>query len=230
MKTVTWEGTIDKEGFAVIPHLFAREDMDQLFKDINQAGPKRSRAGVRHALGLNAVAAVAQQPHLIELVRTVLGSAAFPFRATLFDKSPDSNWLVVWHQDTALPLRSRRDVLGWGPWSMKEGLHYAHAPSSTLSEILALRIPLDDSTATNGPLRVLPGTHKLGVLNNDAIHELAGRIAPVDGLVPKGGIVAMRPLLVHASSKTQTRATRKVLHIEYAAAASVAKPLDLALA
>jgi ectoine hydroxylase-related dioxygenase (phytanoyl-CoA dioxygenase family) len=113
---------------------------------------------------------------------------------------------------------------------MKEGVHYAHAPSSTLSEILALRIHLDDSTATNGPLRVLPETHKLGVLSDDAIHKLSGRIAPVDCLAPKGGIVAIRPLLVHASSKTQSRETRRVLHIEYAATGYVAKPLDLARA
>ena len=36
-----------------------------------------------------------------------------PFRATLFDKSPQANWLVVWHQDTALPLRRRLDISGW---------------------------------------------------------------------------------------------------------------------
>ena len=31
---------------------------------------------------------------------------AQPFRATLFDKSASANWLVVWHQDTALPMRA----------------------------------------------------------------------------------------------------------------------------
>ena len=39
---------------------------------------------------------------------------AQPFRATLFDKSASANWLVVWHQDTALPMRAqhRRRRLG----------------------------------------------------------------------------------------------------------------------
>ncbi len=170
------------------------------------------------------------QPQMIELARKVLGSAAFPFRATLFDKSPTANWLVVWHQDTAVPLRKRIDQPGWGPWSIKEGIDYALAPATALSQVLALRVSCDDSTLVNGPLRVLPCTHALGVLTDDGIHELAAQIAPVDCVVPKGGVVAMRPLVVHASSKSQTEMPRRVLHIEYAASESIVKPLQLAVA
>ena len=109
----------------------------------------------------------------MELAIVVLGAEAFPFRATLFDKSQQANWLVVWHQDTALPLRSRKEFPGWGPWSIKEGIVYAHAPAAALCQIMALRVNLDGSTAENGPLRVLPGTHTLGVLSDDSIHELS---------------------------------------------------------
>jgi ectoine hydroxylase-related dioxygenase (phytanoyl-CoA dioxygenase family) len=166
----------------------------------------------------------------MEMACAVLGLQAFPFRATLFDKSQAANWLVVWHQDTALPLQSRRDLPGWGPWSIKDGIDYAHAPASALSQVLALRVSLDDSTCENGPLRVLPGTHTLGVLSDDRIHELSTQIAPVDCVVPEGGIVAMRPLVVHASSKSQGGMPRRVLHIEYAASDSLAHPLQLAIA
>jgi hypothetical protein len=61
------------------------------------------------------------------MAKTVLGREALPFRATLFDKSPRSNWLVVWHQDGALPLAQRNEIEGWGPWSTKDGVLYAHA-------------------------------------------------------------------------------------------------------
>src|SRR5713101_3845849 len=84
---------------------------------------------MRHAMRHPAVAALAQDRRLLEVARGVLGWEAFPFRATLFDKSPHANWLVVWHQDTALPLRKRRNEPGWGPWSVKENVIYAHAPS-----------------------------------------------------------------------------------------------------
>ncbi|HWZ79653.1 MAG TPA: phytanoyl-CoA dioxygenase family protein [Candidatus Sulfotelmatobacter sp.] len=159
-----------------------------------------------------------------------MGADAIPFRATLFEKTLAANWLVVWHQDTALPLRERQELQGWGPWSVKEGINYAHAPSTTLSQVLALRIHFDDSTSANGPLRVLPGTHELGVLSDDQIHDLSERITPIECVVAKGGVVAMRPLVVHASSKSQVEIPRRVLHIEYAASESIAAPLRLAFA
>jgi len=107
---------------------------------------------------------------------------------------------------------------------------YAHAPAGTLGRILALRIHLDDSRAENGSLRVLPGTHKLGVLSDEAIHELAGSMPAVDCLVAKGGVLAMRPLIVHPSSKSQSERARRVLHIEYAASRVTEDGLELATA
>lgn len=227
---MSWDKAIEENGFAILPGLFSQEYLDRLLHKINESAPRRSRAGVRHALGLAPVAELSQQPQVIELARGVLGPDAFPFRATLFDKSTNANWLVVWHQDTALPLRERLELPYWGPWSVKEGIHYAHAPTATLSKVLALRVHFDDSTTGNGPLRVLGGTHTLGVLSDDSVHEVANRIAPVDCIVPKGGVVAMRPLLIHASSKSRAERPRRVLHIEYAASGSIAEPLRLAIA
>jgi len=220
---------IGRDGFAIIPDVLASGEVEQILEQICASAPRRTRAGVRHALRLGPVSAVAQQPNVIQLAQVVLGPEAFPFRATLFDKSPRSNWLVVWHQDTALPLRERHQVVGWGPWSVKDGVHYAHAPRATLSQVLALRIHLDRSTTLNGPLRVLPGTQTLGVLDDDRIHELSTTINPVECLVSAGGILAMRPLLIHSSSKSQAEADRRVLHIEYAASSSTAAPLNLAI-
>jgi ectoine hydroxylase-related dioxygenase (phytanoyl-CoA dioxygenase family) len=185
---------------------------------------------MRHAMRNADVAALARDARLMELAKEALGAAAVPFRATLFDKSPISNWLVVWHQDTALPLRERREVPGWGPWSIKDGVNYAHAPAGALEQVLALRLHLDDSVAENGPLRVLPGTHTLGVLTDEALHELSTQIVAVDCLIPRGGVLAMRPLIVHASSKSHSTAPRRVLHIEYAAAFSFGDVLELAVA
>jgi ectoine hydroxylase-related dioxygenase (phytanoyl-CoA dioxygenase family) len=221
---------IADRGFAILRDVFSCQNTDLLMQQVEGLCPPRSRAGVRHALALEPVGVFSKRPEMLELAREVLGANAFPFRATLFDKSPNSNWLVVWHQDTALPLQSRLDVPGWGPWSVKEGIPYAHAPASALQEVLALRLSLDDSTTENGPLRILPGTHTLGVLSDDAIHDISQRIDPVDCTAAKGGVVAMRPLVVHASSKSKTDCPRRVLHIEYASSRSIAAPLELALA
>jgi ectoine hydroxylase-related dioxygenase (phytanoyl-CoA dioxygenase family) len=130
----------------------------------------------------------------------------------------------------ALPWRERRELSGWGPWSVKEGVIYAHAPAAALEQVLALRIHLDDSTDTNGPLRVLPGTHTMGLLTDEAIGQLVRDIRPVNCLAAAGGVVAMRPLIVHASSKSLIETPRRVLHIEYTARMAIADSLELAVA
>jgi ectoine hydroxylase-related dioxygenase (phytanoyl-CoA dioxygenase family) len=224
-----WHEAVDAHGFAILPGRFSPDYLDRLLQEISELAQQRSRAGIRHALGLAPVAKLARQPQMIDLAREALGPDAFPFRATLFDKSPAANWLVVWHQDTALPLRARIETPGWGPWSVKDGIRYAHAPAAALSKVVALRVHLDDSSAKNGPLRVLPGTHTLGVLTDDSVHEVATRIAPVDCVAAKGAVVAMRPLILHASSKSHEEAPRRVLHIEYAEPDSVEPPLELAI-
>jgi ectoine hydroxylase-related dioxygenase (phytanoyl-CoA dioxygenase family) len=211
------------------PGILSDLEIARLVDELNNPALHRSRAGIRHVMHIPACAAIASDPSLLEIAAEIVGAAASPYRATLFDKSPDSNWLVAWHQDTALPLKKRDDRPGWGPWSVKEGINYAHAPAKALGKVVALRLHLDDSTAENGPLRVLPGTHKRGVLSDDAIHDLASAMAPVDCPVRRGGVLAMRPLLVHASSKSQSHKPRRVLHIEYMKAEAV-KAFALAIA
>ena len=227
---MSWLEPIQKQGFAIIPEVLASPEIGVLLNQLDDAHLPRSRAGVRHAMRLPVVAAMAQDSRLMEIAKKALSEKAFPFRATLFDKSPTANWLVVWHQDTALPLRERREMLGWGPWSIKDGVNYAHAPASALAQVLALRVHLDDSTAANGPLRVLPKTHAIGVLSDEELHDLSTRVTAIDCLLPVGGVLAMRPLIVHASSKSQSYAPRRVLHIEYAAARKIADGLQLAIA
>jgi len=220
---------IEKQGFAILPGVLTHSDLDRLDEGVKRTPLPRSRAGMRHALRHPAVLAVARDLRLRAIAQEILGCDPFLFRATLFDKSPISNWLVAWHQDKALPLRERREHRAWGPWSVKDGVIYANAPASALSSVVALRLHLDDSTSENGPLRVLPGTHTMGILGDEAIHDLSSRTTGIDCLVSRGGIVVMRPLIVHASSKSRGKIRRRVLHIEYAAAASFADGLELAI-
>lgn len=215
-------------GFELVPEVFHGRRIDFMLEEIARLSPVRTRAGLRHALRLEPVLKIANDPALLNMASRILGPDTLPYRATLFDKSPASNWLVIWHQDTALPMRERANVSGWGPWSTKDGIAYAHAPADALSEVLALRVHLDDSTTHNGPLKVLPQTHNLGILCDDRLQELSKRIPAVECVCPKGGVVAMRPLIVHASSKSQNERPRRVLHIEYAASEFIASPLRLA--
>ncbi len=221
---------IEQDGFAMVRGVLARPEADSLLAALDRERLPRSRAGARHAMASALVAGLARDERLMRMAREVLGAGAQPFRATLFDKSPGANWLVAWHQDTALPLREQCEVAGWGPWSTKSGITYAHAPAHALEGVLALRIHLDDSTAQNGPLRVVPGSHRRGVLTDDAVRALAHGAEPVYCVAAKGDVLAMRPLLVHASSKSGAGRSRRVLHVEYAASFAIDHGLELAIA
>jgi ectoine hydroxylase-related dioxygenase (phytanoyl-CoA dioxygenase family) len=222
--------SIEQHGFAILPNVIAPAEIATLLENLTQIAQRRSRAGARHVLNHRDVAAMADDPRMLSVARSILGETVFAFRATFFDKSPNSNWLIPWHQDTALPLREKRETPGWGPWSVKDGVNYAHAPAAALAQVLALRLHLDDSTSENGPLRVLPGTHTLGVLTDDQVCRLSEECPAIECTVPVGGVLAMRPLIIHASSKSQSQRPRRVLHLEYSVIPAIADGLVLAVA
>jgi ectoine hydroxylase-related dioxygenase (phytanoyl-CoA dioxygenase family) len=217
-------------GFAVAEGIFSPCECDALAGDLSRAIVTRSRAGARHLMSNTGVAALAFDSRLVAMASQWLGASALPFRATLFEKSSRTNWLIPWHQDTALPLASVFDEPGWGPWSEKAGIHYAHAPAWALSRVVALRVHLDASTEENGPLRVIPRSHLLGVLSDSDVLGYVESHDPIECPVPRGGVLAMRPLLIHASSKARNDEPRRVLHIEYADGLDLGPRVQLAVA
>jgi ectoine hydroxylase-related dioxygenase (phytanoyl-CoA dioxygenase family) len=221
--------TRTEQGYSIYEQIFERSEMAHALAELRAAAMDRTKAGARHVLNVPVVRGLADDRRLVTIASHFVGPAPVAFRATLFDKSPTANWLVVWHQDTALPLRRRVDGAEWGPWSTKAGVPYAHAPAWALEKVVALRLSLDDSTATNGPLRVLPNSHLAGVFSDKQIEQLSRDTAPVDCLAASGGVVAMRPLTVHASSKSTDDQPRRVLHIEYAATVNLGPGVELAV-
>lgn len=217
-------------GFWKVPGVFTWQECDRLTERICRSNLVRSRAGARHLMSDGHVRELASHRKLMEMASAGLGGAAVPFRATLFEKSGQSNWLVVWHQDTALPLTARFDSPEWGPWSEKAGIVYAHAPAWALARVLALRVHLDESGEDNGPLRCIPDSHRLDVLGDEDVFRVARERPSETCLVPRGGVLAMRPLVIHSSSKSATDAPRRVLHIEYADVLELAPGMRLAVA
>src|SRR6266850_7656744 len=91
-------------GYDITPACLTMYDCDNIAESLSAEVVRRSRAGARHLMANPVVAALANSDRLIELAREWLGGGAIPFRATLFEKSVRTNWLIPWHQDTALPL------------------------------------------------------------------------------------------------------------------------------
>jgi ectoine hydroxylase-related dioxygenase (phytanoyl-CoA dioxygenase family) len=212
-------------GFAVVPGVLAPEMVDALTRAIETAGEgpavlrrEGTLYGMRDALrGIAEVRDLARSEPLLDLVRPVLGPAAFAVRALLFDKTPGANWGVPWHQDLTIAVKARSSVPGFGPWTVKAGIPHVRPPVEVLERMVTLRVHLDDCDASRGPLRVLPGSHRDGLLGAEGTRRHLERGAPVECLVGRGGVVLIRPLILHASSPAETPGRRRVVHLEYAA-------------
>lgn len=221
---------MNDSGYCITDNVLGADECNTLLANLSQAGFLPGRAGVRHLMKNPTIVALASDPRLIGIAKLALGNSAIPFKATLFAKSEQTNWLVPWHQDRALPIEVPFESEEWGSWSTKAGIHYAHAPVWALNRIIALRIHLDDSNPDNGPLCVLPGSHQEGVLSEQQVLQAVQAGNHVECAVQRGGILAMRPLLIHASSKGQSGQLRRVVHIEYADALVLAPGIRLAIA
>ncbi len=152
----------------------------------------------------------------MKLVRPHLPNEPVPVRGIYFDKSADANWQVSWHHDLTVALRDHVEHPGFGPWSVKGGIPHAHAPAACLEQMLTVRLHLDDANETNGALRVLPGSHRFGRLTDEQANELCASVPEHLCVASAGAALLMRPLLLHASSRSSSGAHRRVLHLEYA--------------
>jgi len=206
--------TVDDVGFAIFENVLSPQECELIENTLETVC--RGRAGARNLMSNPGISSLAHDGRLTQLASDILGGSAIAFRATLFDKSGTSNWHVLWHQDRALPLSNRVDSTEWGPWSTKSGVLYALAPAWALEHVVALRIHIDSSTNENGPLRVIPGSHNSGILSSAEILRATEHVPATTCVVDRGGIMAMRPLLLHSSIKASGTQPRRVLHIEYA--------------
>ena len=210
---------IERDGWAVTPPVVPQLVVDRLIAElIGVAAGREGRGGVRNLFDVSpAVRALATSPEVRSVAEAVLGPSCFAVRAILFDKTPAANWKVIWHQDLTIAVRERVTVPGFGPWSEKEGVPHVQPPTELLERMLAVRVHLDDCGADNGPVRVLPGSHRVGRLSAAAIEHWRAARDAVDCLAERGAILAFRPLLLHASSPATVAAHRRVIHIEFAA-------------
>jgi ectoine hydroxylase-related dioxygenase (phytanoyl-CoA dioxygenase family) len=174
------------------------------------------RGGVRNLITHPTVVALLSHERLGRYIWSVVGRDLVAVKATLFDKTAESNWRAQWHQDRSIAVKERLDVAGFGPWTTKAGLLHADAPGEVLAQMLAIRIHLDACGPENGPLRVIPGSHRVGKLTEDQLAELVAGNAGAELHVPRGALLLMRPLLVHSSPAARSPAHRRVLHIEFA--------------
>jgi ectoine hydroxylase-related dioxygenase (phytanoyl-CoA dioxygenase family) len=173
-------------------------------------------AGTRRLLDHDWCQELALSQSFVQLAEELIGPGATPRRAILFDKTPGVNWNLGWHQDTKIPVRSiRKELPGFSAWSEKEGVVHVLPPLEVLEKCVALRLHLDDCSASNGALKVIPGSHLKGARQDLDKSELESQtILEAEA----GDLIWMRPLVFHASSKAESPNHRRVIQIEYSSA------------
>jgi len=216
---------IERAGFRIIPTALANDEIVALIEAVEEArgarGARCRRSGevfaIRNLLrDVPAVRTTAASNAVRALVEPVLGADAFPVRGILFDKTAAANWKVVWHQDSKIPVTRRLEVAGFRSWSVKSGIVHVEPPSAVLEQMLTVRLHLDKCDEGSGPLMVKAGSHRSGRLDDRERERWRLNAPSVPCLVPRGGALVMRPLLLHASSSAREPGHRRVIHLEFA--------------
>jgi Phytanoyl-CoA dioxygenase (PhyH) len=187
-------GHFARTGVAVFEYALTKDDLAAMDARFPILGART--AGARaDAFAPEARGWFATHMGLLELAGRLLGAPAQLTRLQAFDKSPAANWFVPWHQDRAENGRER-DV-------------------AVLTQIVALRVHLDDCDENNGPLEVIPESHGRGRLDANAVAAIVATMPSRLCLAVRGDIVAIRPLLLHRSQRARVPAARRVVHMEW---------------
>ncbi len=217
-------GSVAESGFALVPDVITRNKVSMLTDALSQIDPGDAalrRGGIfamRNLLELSPeIRELVASVEIRRLIEPVLGAKAFAVRGILFDKIPGANWKVPWHQDITIAVKRKLPVEGFAGWTTKSSMLHVQAPATVLNAMLSVRIHLDECSAANGALRVIPGSHLRGRIDETALPEECRSHDSVVCEVKAGGALLMRPLLLHASSPSDSPGHRRVIHIDYAA-------------
>jgi ectoine hydroxylase-related dioxygenase (phytanoyl-CoA dioxygenase family) len=220
-----FKDAVERNGFTIVDGVITRRTVAHLISAldrVNGSASLRVRGGVfavRNLLDVcPEVKELANSKAVRRLVEPILGAHCFPVRGILFDKVPDANWKVPWHQDLTIAVQERIDVEGFGPWSKKAGVLHVQPPAFVLESMLSVRLHLDECGEDNGALRVVPGSNHHRRIPEAKIAAHRQGLAEVVCAVGQGGAMLMRPLLLHASSPSLSPRHRRVIHLDFASA------------
>ncbi|MBE7174206.1 MAG: phytanoyl-CoA dioxygenase family protein [Williamsia sp.] len=208
-------------GFAVIKGIYTEEQVESILRQINQANFDKDT--FRKSADLFAIRQFLKEvPGVISLVFTnklqsilqqLFGGKYFVVKSIYFDKPPTSNWYVSYHQDLTISVDKKPELTGFEFWTTKQNQFAVQPPLDFLRNIVTIRIHLDDTDENNGALKVVPHSHLKGVYRPETVNWAVEQ--EVSCHVPAGGIMLMKPLLLHSSSRTTNNRQRRVIHIEF---------------
>ena len=202
-----------QDGYLVVPAVLTDAECAAAASKVHLADP--AAGGTRCLLSQPWCAALAASLREHPALQGLIAPDSVAVQCNYFEKSAGRNWLVPIHQDLSIPVANRVADTSLRGWSEKEGVLFVRAPVGVLEQLVAVRIHLDVCGAEDGPGRVVPGSHRRGVIgDSDAIACRAAGHETVC-LAGVGAALVLRPLLLHASSKGRGAGRRRVLHFVF---------------
>lgn len=212
---------IEENGFTVINHIFSDAEIQRISEVIRNTDP--SRETFRKSEDLFAIRQFLKEiPEVKDLIfnekmKTVIseifGDRYFVVKSIYFDKPETSNWYVAYHQDLTISVHQKMQLEGFGPWTTKQNQFAVQPPQDILENIYTIRIHLDNTDENNGALKVVPGSHAKGICRPETIDWTFETEAICN--VEEGGIMIMKPMILHGSNRTTNGKKRRVIHIEF---------------
>lgn len=207
---------IQEHGIEIRKDFIPGSIINAIKSEIESSEEEYPKHGIRNAeKKFHEINSLANSEAFISLATSILGSSPNIVRVIYFDKTPNKNWLVTWHQDRTVALNTREEIKGWGPWSIKDGANHVQPPLDVLNQMVTFRLHLDDADENNGCLKVIPGSHNMGILSQTELTNVVNLQEPFLCKVKEGDLVLMRPHILHSSSKSSNPGHRRVVHVEY---------------
>ncbi|MBI1685277.1 phytanoyl-CoA dioxygenase family protein [Caulobacter hibisci] len=204
-----------RDGAAHFPAVLSPEALERLRALADERTARKP--GARLDAGDQGLAAqLSSEGPIGALAASLTSAGARPVRATMFDKTPDANWSVAWHQDRVLPVAERIEVQGFGPWSVKDGLLHVAPPFEILARMVTLRVHLDPVDLGNAPLKAALGSHRLGRVPADRAAEATAGHEVIVCEAKAGDVWAYSTPILHASDRADPPRRRRVLQVDYA--------------
>ncbi|WP_026754502.1 WYL domain-containing protein [Sediminibacter sp. Hel_I_10] len=208
---------LEFKGFGILNHVYSKRDIRKLkvqFDTYIKENDERAY-GMREVLKkMPEIREILFNKNLRRLVKAI-DKKAFLTKAIYFDKSPKDNWYVTWHQDIPIHVSEKIETEGFEAWTIKNDNIGVRPPEEFSKNTFAMRIHLDDTSQKNGALQIIPGSHKKQ-LNDDDIALITSSSIPFVSEVSSGGVQLLKPLVLHASSKSKIQRRRRVIHLEFA--------------
>ncbi|UFH33279.1 phytanoyl-CoA dioxygenase family protein [Chryseobacterium sp. C-71] len=213
--------TIADKGFSVISNVFSTEEIEKISDVIQNIDT--SKETFRKSEDLFAIRQFLKEipevkdlifnKNLKTIIKEIFGENYFVVKSIYFDKPEKSNWYVAYHQDLTISVDKKLELENFGPWTTKQNQFAVQPPLDILENIFTIRIHLDDTDENNGALKVVPKSHSKGIYRPETIDWDVETETICN--VNKGGVMIMKPLLLHGSNRTTNGKKRRVIHIEF---------------